>query len=474
MKAFIKKPIVIVSLVIIAGIIVVFGFLLNNDEAPETVTVKLGMITEEVSVTGKTKPVESIELAFKNSGKVASVLVETGEKVNTGQLLIQLQNNELIANRSQKQAALEAAEAKLVEIELDKNSAYQNSVVTLQDAFIKSDDAIKQKTDDVFLNDNTQPVLSFITLDSQAGIDAVAQRLLMIDLLNQWRETTNNLSFSSPTEDIDKALEEGKANLETIRLFLKNTFDAVNFAANLDSTTKNTYQKDLTTARTNVNKAFENITGQAQDIATQKAKIISQQAQINQLKAESGIITAQLTDTILRSPINGIVSKVDTEVGEVAQTNQTIIVVISENDLEIEANISEVDITKLKIGNIANLTLDAFGSDVYFEAKVIFIDPAETVIEGVATYKTKLQFIKEESGIKPGMTANIDILTDRRENVLVLPQRVVTTKGGKKTVKIVKENGVIEEVEVETGIRGSGGNIEIISGVKEGDKVLTQ
>jgi len=70
------------------------------------------------------------------------------------------------------------------------------------------------------------------------------------------------------------------------------------------------------------------------------------------------------------------------------------------------------------------------------------------------------------------MTANVTIITDFKENVLILPQRAVLERNGKKFVR-VPEDSTFKEIEVQTGLRGSGGEIEIISGLKEGDKVIT-
>jgi macrolide-specific efflux system membrane fusion protein len=79
--------------------------------------------------------------------------------------------------------------------------------------------------------------------------------------------------------------------------------------------------------------------------------------------------------------------------------------------------------------------------------------------------------LNEDERVKPGMTANAEILTDKREGVLYVPQRSVVTRNGQKYAQIYR-NGKIEEKIVQTGLRGSDGNIEIISGLNEGDKIL--
>jgi HlyD family secretion protein len=146
---------------------------------------------------------------------------------------------------------------------------------------------------------------------------------------------------------------------------------------------------------------------------------------------------------------------------------------MSDNNFKITANVPEVDVAKLSVGEEADVTLDAYGADVPFNAVVDLIDPAETVIQGVSTYKVTLRFVKKDERIRSGMTANIDIKTAKKEDVLYLPARSVITKDGKKYVKI--PNGLTEtlETEVTVGLRGSDGSIEILSGLNEGDTIVT-
>jgi RND family efflux transporter MFP subunit len=183
-------------------------------------------------------------------------------------------------------------------------------------------------------------------------------------------------------------------------------------------------------------------------------------------------LEVQISKTVLRSPISGVVTKQDAKVGEIAPAGVILVSVISNARYEIEANIPEADIAKIKIGDRAEVTLDAYGSDVIFPATVSKIDPAETIIDGVATYKTTLQFDTNDDRVKPGMTANTDISGQKRIGVLFIPGRAISTKDGVKTVNLVEE-AVTREVIVTTGLRGSNGDVEILSGLKEGDRVKT-
>jgi RND family efflux transporter MFP subunit len=181
---------------------------------------------------------------------------------------------------------------------------------------------------------------------------------------------------------------------------------------------------------------------------------------------------AKIEKTIIYAPIGGIVTAQDAKEGEIVTAQATVISIISEAEFEIETNITEIDISKIEIGDKASVTLDAYGDDGGFEAVVIFIDPAEKIIEGVSTYKTTLQFMDGNDKIKSGMSADLDILTNEKNNIIAIPQRAVITKNGNKIVRILQNKEVVE-VEVKIGIRGSDGRIEIIQGLKDGDEVIT-
>jgi RND family efflux transporter MFP subunit len=199
-----------------------------------------------------------------------------------------------------------------------------------------------------------------------------------------------------------------------------------------------------------------------------KAQEITVRQRENALKEAQ----VQLAKTIIRSPISGIVTKQNAKVGEIISANTIAISLLSDANFEIEANIPEADIAKVSKGNISLITLDAYGRDVEFEAKVVSIEPAETIIEGVATYKTVFQFVEEDERIKSGMTAKITISTDKREEVVAVPQRAIIRRNGNLLVRIL-EGDNIKEATIETGLRGSDGHVEIMSGVSEGDKIIT-
>lgn len=201
------------------------------------------------------------------------------------------------------------------------------------------------------------------------------------------------------------------------------------------------------------------------------------QAQVKQAEAALALAKEQIDDSLIKAPIDGTVVRVDYEVGEQVTAAKPAIAILGENNFEIEVDISEADIAKVKKDNPVEITLDAFGDEVKFTGRVYSIEPAETIIQDVIYYKVKIQFTEKDeekmASIKSGMTANIIITTAFKDNILIIPSRAVVEKnGGDKYVRILVGKKVIE-APVEVDLQGDEGMVEVLSGVKEGDQVIT-
>jgi HlyD family secretion protein len=198
--------------------------------------------------------------------------------------------------------------------------------------------------------------------------------------------------------------------------------------------------------------------------------------QISNVKAAQADLVsakARLAKSLVTAPFTGILTRIDTKVGEVVSASQAPFTMMTDTGFEIESYIPEINISNIKVNDPATVTLDAYGSSVSFDAVVISVDPAETIRDGVSTYRVKIRFKAEDPRIRSGMTANVIITTDKRENILSVPQGIVTEKDSKKFVTVVRGN--TETVtEVTTGSISSTGQTEILSGLSAGDVVLLQ
>ena len=151
-------------------------------------------------------------------------------------------------------------------------------------------------------------------------------------------------------------------------------------------------------------------------IAAEAAKVAAAQAILNE-------------DT-LRSPIDGVVTQEDPNVGEFIAAGNSGFAVQSNGNFKIRRTWRKPTLPKSPSEIWLRRLSTAYGSDVDFEAKVISIDPAETVLEGVPTYKVTLVFVSPDSRILSGMTANLIILTHEKDNVLEIPYRAVIDNAG--------------------------------------------
>ena len=504
-----KIVIVVVAMAIAGG-----GFFyFNRTKTPtyETITVERGTLTQEVNVTGNVTPIQSATLAFEKGGKIKKIYTDVGKQVFVGQVLAETDNAELGAGILDAQANLAAENAKLAELrrgsrpeelqvsettvanaKISKTDADQNLRDKIGDAYTKADDAIRNQVDQFMSNPRTPtPQLNFVVADDQLRIDIVQKRYAIELLFSPWQKDISTLGTAG---DPKQSGELSQNILTTIKGFLDKIALAVNAltpSGTISQTTIDGYKGSIATARSNINTAIVNLTAAEEKFSAAESNLLlaqnqltlkqsgageeelaGEEARVKQAEAKVETARAQFEKTILRSPIDGIVTKKDAKEGEIVAPNALVVSVISNQKFEIDVNIPETDIAKVKTGDIAITTLDAYGESVSFEATVVNIEPAATVIEGVPTYKTTLYFTKYDTRIKSGMTANIDILTNKRENALSVPTRAITIDNGKATVEIENPDKTIRTVGVVLGMKSSDGKTEILSGLNEGDRVI--
>lgn len=195
-------------------------------------------------------------------------------------------------------------------------------------------------------------------------------------------------------------------------------------------------------------------------------------AQVSQAQAALDLIKNQIGNNIIKAPINGIIIKKNYQAGEQFVQSKPVFSLSAAGNFEIEVDISEADIAKVSLNDKADITLDAFGQDLKFSGRVSFIEPAETVIQEVVYYKVKINFDGKNSAVKSGMTANINLTTAEKDGVLIMPARAVIEKNGGKYARRLTSGRLIE-VPITVGLRGDNGLIEILSGLNEGEAVVT-
>jgi len=272
-------------------------------------------------------------------------------------------------------------------------------------------------------------------------------------------------------------LDTFKADINTDQTNAAAKISAVQTAkANLQ-TTGVEYQNSLDQAKTEVTASEAALKVVQAELSLKQAgprdyQLSLAQAKVRQAQANLQKSLADLSDYSLRAPSGGLISKINYEKGEYIGLSQSTISLIGVSNLEIKVDAPESDIAKIKTGQTASITLDAFTDNRIFKGRVTFIDPAETIINDVVYYKVKVSFEQKEDDVKSGMTANVTIFTNSRQNVLAVPARAIVAKDNSRFVRALV-NGVKQEKEVTTGLRADEGLIEILSGLEEGETIIT-
>ncbi len=508
-----KKPIIAATIVLLGLVAFVFYAMSHSgiQNGNSVFVVARGNIENVFKTTGQVKPKNGVDLAFERSGKVSAKYFNVGDKVSAGKTLVALENYDLVALLHQAEANLKIQQAKLDELKRGARNedvliqqsrlagaesalveAKQNAIDKIQDAYTKSDDAIRGKVDQFFSNPKSaNPALTFVVPDLAKKEKLEFDRMVIETMLNDWYSDTLSLGASG---DVSGPCDKAFSNLRQIKSFLDDlalVINALSPSSQLSQTTLAGWRADITLVRSNINTAISSITAAREklegakmnyDIASAGTKMMAAGATPEQLRAQEGQVDsanaalesarAQLAKTIIRAPFSGEIAKDDVVVGQLAVPNVPLISIVSTNQFDIQTNIPESGISRVKVGDAAKVTLDAYNNNTFFDARIISIDSAQSVVDGVPVYRAKLQFVNEDNKIRAGMTANINIAGQTLQNVLYVPERSVFSREMKNLVFVVGKEGAAVEREVVAGARGTDGKVEIVSGVAEGETVL--
>lgn len=477
-----------------------------------TLRVKRGTVEQVISLNGKLESIDEIELSFDRSGKISSVSVGTGANVTAGQVLMSLDDRDVREQLRAAEADLEFEHARLSELtrgpreeelrvadaKVDqatsaltetKNTLY----VRLVEAQTKSDDAVRSYLDKMIANAQTQsPRVSIDGTFSTPNIKETieSERKNLEKELAEWFSEIQSLT---PEGDLAATLSRTYMHLNPVRTILKNMAILLNEAkANPGQTqaTLDLYRTDISTARNTIEAILTGLAAaeerrqsaistlkvaeeervrtragfSSEEIRAQEARIKQTEAQVRRLRVETGKM-------VIKAPFAGIVSKIDAQVGENVLPGK-IILTLSTLQYEITVNIPEADINKISTSSRATVIFNSYGDDLEFEAEVTSIQPKETKIEGVATYKSVLRLLTPSSLLRSGISADIKFITARKENALIVPQRAIIRKGGERFVRVLNARGEPEEKKVKIGITGTNGFIEIVEGLREDERFV--
>ncbi|MCL5035832.1 MAG: efflux RND transporter periplasmic adaptor subunit [Chloroflexi bacterium] len=453
---------IVIAVVLLIIIFIVFG---RKSESAGFKIVKIdrGNITSSVSATGTVNPVRSVEVGAQVSGRIVEVLVDYNSHVKKGQLIARIDPSTFEAELDQARGDLESARSSL----------------------------LRNKSD----LDNTEAALAGARgslASNRAGLE----------------ESKANLIRAQAQLESAKASEiEAQKNAERYKELFKRKLvseqDVDNYGTKYKVAVQNVSaaQADLKAAGYKKNAAEALLEEGSAGVAKAQASIRSAQAlvesanaQLDQVQAAYRLAQTKLQYTNIIAPVDGIVILRNVDVGQtVAASFQTPVLFDIAQDLtmmQVEGDIDEADVGKISEGMTANFTVDAFPG-VKFTGTITQVRNAPITIQNVVTYTAIIKVKNTGSRLKPGMTANIEIIVNKKDDVLRAPnsaRRFIPKPeelADDKDINLIKEGKVpkdilwkpagrnkVKPVDVKFGIT-DGSSTEIVSGdVKDGDKIV--
>ena len=277
------------------------------------------------------------------------------------------------------------------------------------------------------------------------------------------------------TSLFEAQLQQSQANINNARATLARNKALLEYDTKTYHRYKNLYDRNLVSKN--------DLDSAKAAYKSDLAQVASAKAQIMQAQANYATASANMGYTKIVSPVKGIVISKEVEVGQtVAASFQTPTLFMVAEDLtkmRIETSVSEADIGKVKEGQEVEYTLDGY-PDSIFKGTVTQVRLSPVTESNVVTYTVVIEVDNQEGKLLPGMTANVSIITSKKEDVLTVPNVALkfTLADNKKKYEQkgiwINKKGKPTRINVETGVSDDT-YIEIISDeLKEGDIVYTR
>ena len=525
-------------------------FIFNGDGSAETkyvfAAVEKGTIVTSITGSGQVSVSNQVDVKPKVSGDVIYVGVKNGQEVRTGQFLVQLDSTDARKTVSDAEIALVNAKIQLEKLLLNQDDdaagveknvenarknldrAYQNALNTISTIFLDWPDTVDDLSD-VLYEDNIgwtsgQNIGAYQNLvDYRCSPD---MRMYVYsaetDFGNAeaaYRANFNDykaLGHDPSVVEIEKILEQTSATAKLISYALKSELNLLDYVVNGLRRQEGravppqitSFQSTLGSRVGQLNNNTASLANIEDSIDDNKEAIAENQKDLefnekygpydvadqeNSVKQrELALVDAKnnLTKHNVYAPFAGTIAEVNVNRGDSVSGSTTVATLISQHQI-VEISLNEIDIANVKIGQKATITFDAV-EGLTITGEILEVDSLGTVSQGVVTYGITIGFDTQDEKVKPGMTASAAIITDAKQNVLMIPNSAVKSAGSANYVEVpgsvsnasqllanaANSTGIALDVPpqqktVEIGVANDSFT-EIISGLQEGDVIITR
>lgn len=494
-----KRSLWILLVLVVAGVAAAFLYPRfrsqgkGSDEGDVMEEVGRKDFVSAVLAMGTIKPQVGAEInvGARLSGKVEKLAVRVGDKVKKGDILAMIEHQDLLLQVSQKE--LQIASLSTQKQAVSKKGAADEeearALITQRQEQLATERARMEslKTQGEAELAAARRLLDSIRTQGQASVDVAASQI--DDARSQHELARKDLERLQPLFEKGmlsaRSVDEGKAQEETTHSRLRTTRESLQLARTQlreqvavqeesIRVRQARFQQDqllqeqiISEAEASVALAQKALDSLRVGVQTQIQVLEAQEAEAKAQEAEARIKLSYATVT---APIDGIVGTVSTREGETVAAGfnaPTFVTVVDVTRLQVDAFVDEVDIGKVKVGQTATFTVDAFPGRT-FEGSVVAIYPTAILLDNVVYYDVVVDIRGLEPGVlRPEMTTSVNIKIETHPQAIAIKSQAIRRNAGKTLVQV---KGEAEPREVRTGLEDEE-HTEILEGLKEGELV---
>ncbi len=491
MKKLIITVAIIVVLVVAAGWVVLSLGKNGSDQtlAPKIEVVKRGNFRMSIRATGNLEPLLDVEVKSNVEGEVVELLVDDGDYVQKGDILVRLDPKMYEEEQKQAEADVKASEAQLrqAELNIDREKERLNSDLTQKAAAVKIAEASLETT-----KAETLTRISSAETDIQSTKNLLDQDKISLEqaniTLSQGKLTLGEYetSLESSKVSLDTALSEFERNKSLFEKELvskQGLEDAESRHASADSQYKNA-NKRVESQKQTIKSQERTIEARKTAIKTREVQLKYQELNLGHLKktrakaeeesqirldntktqlqerqatidneklsTEQSKVSAyanllrrksslknqdeRLAWTVIKAPMSGTVTQLAIEQGEIVTSGRSafsqsppIMTIADLSKMVVKTFINEVDMERLDEGQAAEIKIDAFQTKK-FNGQVYEISQSGQQQDNIISFEVMIEVLNTSGNIRPGMSADVDIITYEEKNVLMIPIDAVISK----------------------------------------------
>ncbi len=479
----VKKRYIVLGVIVFLIIFSIIKNAVTADDSKEFFTVETGEVSETIIFAGDINMKDRVDLGFGTSGRVSQALVVEGETVTKGQVLARLSTNQLSAELLEAEANLKRVKAQSAASDVGFEYSYQNLLTTKEQQntlVTNAYRALLSESLEAYTDDNTSavaPTISGTYTSTQEGDYIVSvyssaapsgYSFTVAGLEEGYGTLRTNSPVALGTRGLYIQFEEGELYGNTEWIVSVPNKRSSNYV-----TRKNAYDQAVV-ERARVIAQAEDSYLQNQALESTGNQISKSQADILAAQARVDAVRAQMGDSIITAPFDGVVGLVDLSVGEIVTANTPYVTLVGSEQFELSLDVPEIDVAKLAIGDEVSITLDAYLNQGEWKGVIGAIDVIDTLVDGVPVYKTTVVITNPDERIRVGMSAKASILAEKKDSVLRAPQYFFErTEDGYVARVMVSEKKDKERIVV-LGLSGSDGFVEILSGLEEGEVLVRE